>query len=312
MGTGTPVDVSVVICVRNAATTLGAQLKALAAQSSAPQFEVLIIDNGSDDGSVEVARSWIDSGAGAATSARIVDASAKVGICHARNEGARAAAGSVLAYCDADDVVTPTWIKAVADGSRRGHTFMTGRIYELDAQGVARTSVIRDSPDAVPGCRAGVSEIPYAWGCNFALTKKAFAAVGGFDEGLPPYGCDDIEIGIRAAQCGVVLAYEPAMGIHYRRRTGWRNKTRREFRVGVAQACLWARHPSVYGPVPTLSQLILRLVLDTIRTPFVAPGSPKDRMLATMLTLSSRLGAVNGVRVWVRGDRLAPPRLIQL
>lgn len=310
MATPPPVDVSVVICVRNAESTLRAQLNALAEQQAAPSFEVLIVDNGSEDGSAAVAHAWIESGIGSAARARVVDASSSVGICHARNEGARAARADVLAFCDADDLVTPTWVKAIIDAVGHGHEFITGRIYGMDGEGEPRPEILRDSRDLVPGRRGSVTDIPYAWGCNFAIRRGAFAIAGGFDEALPPYGCDDIELGIRAFQRGIRLQYVPDMAIHYRRRAGWRNRARREFRVGIAQACLWARHPEVYGVLPAARQLAPALVSRPIEAMVNAAPPAKERLLEALLAFCSALGALVGLRRWVDGGLLRPPELM--
>jgi glycosyltransferase involved in cell wall biosynthesis len=100
------VDVSVVIPVRNAADHLEEQLAALASQTYEGSWEVVVADNGSTDASLEVVRSW----ALRVPHLEIVDASDRAGPSHARNVGAAAARGRVLAFVDADDVAAPTWL----------------------------------------------------------------------------------------------------------------------------------------------------------------------------------------------------------
>src|SRR4051812_37521166 len=110
-----PVDLSVVIAARDAESTLGEQLRALEAQEWDGTWEVLVVDNGSTDGTVDVVRR-------AATgwpALRLVPATNGVGPAYARNVGARAAAGRSLAFCDADDVVAPGWVVAVGAALRR-------------------------------------------------------------------------------------------------------------------------------------------------------------------------------------------------
>lgn len=308
--TNSAVEVSVVICVLNAEGTLRAQLEALGGQQDSPVFEVLIVDNGSHDGSVEVAQAWIDDGIGAATSARIIDASGRRGICHARNAGALAAHGEALAFCDADDVVASTWLAGVSVGIGSGHDMVTGRVLSLNRSGLPSGEILIDSPDGIQTVTLPRRTIPFARGCNFAITKGAFAQVGGFDEALPPYGCDDLDFGIRFERHGLDLAYVPEMAVCYRQTAGARRRARRQFRSGVAQACLWDRHPDVYGPLPTVRLQVFGLPLTTCRSLVQAPGSLKDRTLAALLTLSKSLGAIHGLRHWVQGGRLREPALL--
>lgn len=300
------IEVSVIICVRNGAGTLRAQLEALAAQVAAPCFEVLVVDNGSEDSSPAVAREWIKSGIGSAESARIIDATDRVGICHARNVGARLAVGPVLAYCDADDVVAPTWLAGVMTGVARGHHIVTGHIYRMTESGQPTNEVLMASPDGIHTAVSPFHVIPFAWGCNFAVTAEAFAQVGGFDEGLPPYGCDDLDFGIRLARQGLELGYVPEMAVSYRRTRGVWQRARRQVRRGFAQACLWDRHPDVYGPLPSQAGQIRELLVSPLGIWMRSSGSIQDRGLATILAASHSLGTMMGMRRWVRGGLLGP------
>lgn len=75
------------------------------------RWEVIISDNGSTDGTAEVARQWIDRPPGL----RVVDASPRKGASHAPKVGAAVARGEFLAYCDADDEVGPGWLAALVE-----------------------------------------------------------------------------------------------------------------------------------------------------------------------------------------------------
>src|SRR5215204_6439039 len=89
--------IAVVIPSFNAAATLPAQLAALAGQRYEGELEVLVSDNGSTDGTLDVVRGWQDR-----LPVRVVDASDRRGAGHARNVGAAAASMDLIAYCDAD------------------------------------------------------------------------------------------------------------------------------------------------------------------------------------------------------------------
>ncbi|HEX5945088.1 MAG TPA: glycosyltransferase family A protein [Acidimicrobiales bacterium] len=101
------IRISVVVPARNAVDVLGAQLDALAAQEVPVPWEVVVADNGSTDGTRELAAAWHDR-----LPVRVVDASAHAGVNHARNRGVHAAHGELVLCCDADDVVAPGWVAA--------------------------------------------------------------------------------------------------------------------------------------------------------------------------------------------------------
>ena len=127
--------------VLDAAATLGAQLDALAGQDYEADWEVVIADNGSTDGSQEVAKKWAQT----RPNVRLIDASSQGrGPNHARNAGANAATGDFLAFCDADDVVSASWLSALADAAR-GADVVAGRldVQELNERMVRRTAMRR-------------------------------------------------------------------------------------------------------------------------------------------------------------------------
>ena len=95
--------------VRNERRHLPEQLRALASQDYGGPWEVVVVDDGSSDGSGEVARSFADRLPGL----RVVTLPERRGLNHARNTGVAAAAGEVVAFCDADDIAVPGWLTAL-------------------------------------------------------------------------------------------------------------------------------------------------------------------------------------------------------
>ncbi len=95
------VRISVILPFLDAVDTLPDQLEALANQSYEGAWELVLSDNGSSDGSTELARSWEGR-----LNLTVVDASTRRGsIGFSRNVAAARAHGEVLAFCDADDRV---------------------------------------------------------------------------------------------------------------------------------------------------------------------------------------------------------------
>jgi glycosyltransferase involved in cell wall biosynthesis len=93
-----PGFVSVVIPVRNGARYLGEAIGSVLSQG-VREIDVIVVDNGSTDGSRAVAESF-------GAPVRVID-EPQQGAAHARNSGAKLATGEYLAFLDADDLWAP-------------------------------------------------------------------------------------------------------------------------------------------------------------------------------------------------------------
>jgi glycosyltransferase involved in cell wall biosynthesis len=224
--------VSVVLPVRNGAATIGEQLDALAAQDADVAFEVVVVDNLSDDGTAEVARRWADRIPGL----RIVPATERAGINYARNVGARAATGELVLFCDADDVVDRGWVGAMAASS--GCDLLGGRI---DAESLNSPAIAASRPPYEPD-RLPVPHqfLPFAVGANCGVRREVFDRVGGFDEAYVRGGAD-VEFFWRAQLASYRLCFVPDAVVQYRYRGGLRPLARQFWRYGMADAQLYRR-----------------------------------------------------------------------
>jgi glycosyltransferase involved in cell wall biosynthesis len=215
------VKVSVVIPCYNAASNLPSQLEALARQTVEP-WEVILADNGSTDSSVDVARRC-----GAHLPRfKVVDASDRRGASHARNAGARAASGDVLAFCDADDLVAPGWIAGLQKGLL-DHDFVASR-FDLTKLNPGLRYV---HPQATGLIRDPTFDfLPRAGGCGLAIRRRIHDSVGGFDEHIPFH--EDTDYCWKIQLSGVKLGWAPEALIHVQHR----HDSAERFR----QARLWA------------------------------------------------------------------------
>jgi glycosyltransferase involved in cell wall biosynthesis len=96
--------------VLNGEAHIADQLAALAGQTYPGEWELVVVDNGCRDRSMQIVGEWTPK----LPPLTIADARARRGLNHARNAGAAAAKGDFLAFCDADDVATPGWLEAMA------------------------------------------------------------------------------------------------------------------------------------------------------------------------------------------------------
>jgi len=208
-----PPHLSVIIPCFNSEATLAAQLSALAAQSSPYAWEVLIADNGSRDSTVPVAMSFRDR----IPALRVVDASATRGAAYARNAGAKAALGTALLFCDADDVMAEGYLEAMGR-ALDGNDFIACR-YDFTKLNHSWLVHARGGVGQGQGLAGGYCHptLPYAGAGGLGIAKSVHEAVGGFDMTLKAAaGQEDTDYCIRVQLAGTPLVFVPDAVMHVR------------------------------------------------------------------------------------------------
>jgi len=228
--------VSVIVCTYNGSRTLRECLAALE-KLDYPDYEVLVVDDGSDDETPTIIESFPyvrrlhqDHG----------------GLSKARNLGAAKARGKILAYTDDDCVVDEHWISyLVATFEQGGFGAVGGPNISPPASSLTRACVA-----AAPGAPAHVlltdrvaEHVP---GCNLAVTREAFERIGGFTPEYRTAG-DDVDFCWRLQSAGYEIGFSPgAMVWHYRRfRT--RLYLKQQIGYGKAEAILIRDHAQRFG-----------------------------------------------------------------
>jgi GT2 family glycosyltransferase len=155
-----------------------------------------------------------------------------------RNCAAAAARGSLFAFCDADDVVHPNWLDALAVAAHDAD-LIGGRL-DVDSLNDATTTRWRPMVTR-PGTAPAFGYLPYAISANMAVTRTAFMAVGGFDADIKR-GSEEVDFCWRVQQAGFRFAYSADAVVSYRLRGDLRSFVRQQFRYGRAEATLYMRH----------------------------------------------------------------------
>jgi glycosyltransferase involved in cell wall biosynthesis len=272
---------SVVLPARNAAATIAEQLGALARQTFDEPWELIVVDDASADTTADIASEWSDR----FESSRILMCERSEGVASARNKGTRASRARFVAYCDADDVVSPDWLAAlvsvlseneIATGPRDLSKLNSNRLYSG-----RKNSVIR------PGCEKGY--LAEVCGANMAVRREAFELVGGFDEALD-IG-QDCDFAWRVQLAGGLVGTSEDAVVHYRLRRGWSYLVR-YFEFGRAHVDQYVR----FGPtgMPRApGRGVLRLLAVVLSAPVVLVPEYRYRwMTAAGISLGRLVGSV--------------------
>ena len=202
-------QVSVVIPTRGRADYLKVALDSLGAQDARASHEVIVVDDGSTDGTPVVARRH---------GARVISPGAGGGLNAARNAGAHAAAADLVAYVDDDVWAPPGWTAALVAGAERhpGAEAFGGPI-RARLEGPAPRSCGRERPpittlDLGPRDR----EAKLVWGANMMVRRAALERIGPFPEEIAGGGDEEEWLRSLRARGGTVM-YLAEAGLDHRR-----------------------------------------------------------------------------------------------
>lgn len=204
---------------------LRACLTSLARQKAA-SFEVILVDNGSRDASLEMVEA--EFAAEPAFPLRVIANSENRGFCAANNQGIGAARGAFVALLNNDAEADPGWLAALRgafDGQPEvgmaaskilvheepGRIDKAGHLIYLDGQNRGRGS---GEPDL--GQYEELEETLWPDGCAAMYRRELLEQVGGFDEDFFAYA-DDAELGLRARIAGWRCLYVPDAVVRHHR-----------------------------------------------------------------------------------------------
>ena len=201
---GEALRVSVVIATYNRAGLLPRLIAALEAQTlPAGAFEVIFVDDGSTDGTVEVLAALARR---SALSIQILGDGRNRRQAAARNIGWSKARAPVVAFTDDDCVPTPTWLEQGLQALGAEPRIVVGSTLPDPAQQhllgpFSRTITVRDAT--------------YFETCNIFYRRSDLEAAGGFDEAFSRHGGEDTDLGWRIRRRGVEGVFAPEALVHH-------------------------------------------------------------------------------------------------
>jgi GT2 family glycosyltransferase len=228
---GTPLA-SVIIVSWNRRELLADCLRGLFEQTYEP-FEVIVVDNGSTDGSAEmVAAQW-------AARVRLLRNDGNLGYARAVNQGIRAARGAFVATLNNDAVPDPGWLPALVEAAARDARvgMVASKVLSFEDPRVFDGTGLLIYPDGSSRARGrleedrgqydGLTEALVPSGCAALYRREMLDEVGLHDEAFFAY-CEDTDLGLRGRLAGWGCAFAPGAIVrhHYSASSGHYSETK--------------------------------------------------------------------------------------
>jgi len=233
-------QVSVLVCSRNGRERIGACLESLRRQSYADR-EVIVVDDGSTDGTAAFVAAEFPE-------VRLLELPPS-GLGAARNAAAGAARGSYFAFLDDDCEADEEWLAWLMRGfiDQAGAALGGPNVPPVGARGLRRALDL--APSTAQPVMLDDTRAEHLPGCNLAVRRDAFDAVGGFNPAYHTAG-DDVDFCWKLEEKGYPITYfAPAMVWHARRQT-LSAYLRQQTAYGRAEAILaehWSERTGPFG-----------------------------------------------------------------
>jgi O-antigen biosynthesis protein len=230
--------VSVVVCTYNGSRTLQDTIDGMK-QLAYPNFEVIIVDNGSTDGLT----SQIAHGSGF----RVIQ-TPPTGLSAARNTGLMESRGEIIAYIDDDARPDPHWLHYLVNSFMTSdHCGIGGPNLQPPGDGLI-AECVANSPGGPVHIMLTDEIAEHIPGCNMAFRKSQLEAVGGFDPQFRVAG-DDVDICWRLQSQGWTIGFSPAALVWHHRRNSTPAYVRQQRGYGRAEALLERKWREKYNDV---------------------------------------------------------------
>jgi GT2 family glycosyltransferase len=226
--------VSVIVCTHNGAQRIDACLRSLIALDY-PDYEVIVIDDGSTDGSEKIAA---DSGV------RVI-ATENRGLSAARNTGIEAAENEIIAFCDDDCAADPHWLRYLVATLVAGEYAGVGGP-NVPPEGTVLADSIGHSPGGPMHVLVSDTEAEHIPGCNMAFHRRVLREVGGFDPRFRVAG-DDVDLCWRIENAGGRLGFSPGAMVWHQPRASILAYMRQQRGYGRAEGLLERKWPDRYN-----------------------------------------------------------------
>lgn len=268
---------SVVVATFNRAPLLGETLTRLAAQLRGEEAEVVVVDDGSVDGSADAATAALD---GSDVPSQVVRQD-NAGPAAARNRGLMLARGGLCLLLGDDVLPEPGLIDAhLGFHASRPEVEEAALGLVTPAPPLDRSPFVRWLHE--DGVQFGYGRLTPGqlltgaefWTANVSLKRELLQRAGPFSEEFTGAASEDIELGFRLQRAGMRLRYEPrAAGRHFHP-TDLGRTLERAARVGESQRLLVELAPEVTAPRPPGARHRLKAALLT------APALARVRPMA--------------------------------
>ena len=258
-------NVSVIVVCLNEKNNIGLCIESLIEQEyPAEHYEIIVVDNGSADGTIEIVEKYISAG----KNIRLIH-NPVIGIAGSRNLGISNAAHDLVAFTDADCIAPKEWLKKLVEGYNKYHA-KDKQVAGVGGSNVPPTGSARfydvlhiflntylGSHGSVQGKRFEQDRpVPHLPTVNILLYKPAVIRTGGFDVTFGNIG-EDQDLSFRMQRNGFKYFYIKDAIVFHKLRPTFKKWLQNMFLYGKGRAWVMKKYPGKIEPLLFLPALLV-------------------------------------------------------
>ncbi|MBL7160312.1 MAG: glycosyltransferase [Candidatus Aenigmarchaeota archaeon] len=225
--------ISVIVPVYNGEGSVGKCLDALLNQDYMGEKEIIVVDNGSTDRTVDIVRGF---------DVKLISQGRR-GPAAARNMGVGKASGEIVLFTDADCIPAMDWVSRMVEPfADLGIWGVQGAYQTEQKELMARFSQVEIAERYERMKRFG--DVDFIGTYSAGYRKEVFSRLGGFDESFPLASGEDTEFSYRLSKEGYKLVFNPQALVSHMHPSSLSEYLRVKFWRAYWRVLLYKKHKS--------------------------------------------------------------------
>jgi glycosyltransferase involved in cell wall biosynthesis len=261
--TRSPVSVSVIIPTWNGAGRIDRCLAALDNQNFDRSFEIIVVNDGSTDGTLDIVARY--------PRARVIT-QPNAGPAAARNRGAREALGDIIVFTDDDCEPFPNWLCEMSKPFEDPQVAAAKGIYRTRQTGIIPRFVQIEYEDRYR--RMGrLSSIDFIDTYSAAFRRERFLEMDGYDVVFPVACAEDVELSYRMSARGWKMVFVPTAVVYHSHPRDFASYLKKKYKFAFWRVMAVKKNPAKAMKDSHTPQL---MKLQTLFGPALAAGLAVD------------------------------------
>ncbi len=227
-------EASVVIPMYNAEKSIGKTIKSLLGQNyPKSKYDIIVVDDGSTDGSVEVVKKC--------KGVKLI-LQKHAGPAVARNRGVRHSEGGILLFTDADCIASKNWIRNMTEPFKNEKVVAVAGTYKTANSKNVISRFIGYEIKARHDAMTKQHSIDFVGTFSAAYRRKVFLEFGGFDENFQRASGEDTDLSFQISKANGLIVFKPDAYVYHHHPETLMTMLRKKFWMGYWRVPLYKKH----------------------------------------------------------------------